>query len=328
MLAGCRGGTEVPEPQGTRFVAPAHFPPVTYTFARNPVTEAGFQLGRMLFYDPILSRDSTVSCASCHLQAKAFTDPIHRLSVGVDDRRGTRNAPAIQNLAFREHFFWDGGVGHVDFISVNPIENEVEMDEAMGRVVQKLRRHADYVARFRRAFGTDSLDSRQVLHALSQFMVMLVSADAPYDRAMRGEALLTTTEAAGQRLFLQACGSCHPPPLFTDDAFRNNGLDTDFAGDPGRARITELPEDRGKFHVPSLRNVALTAPYMHDGRFSTLDDVLDHYGRGIRASPTLDPLLHAGGTALTAEERQQLLAFLHTFTDRTFTHDARFADPF
>ncbi|UII25702.1 c-type cytochrome [Fulvivirga maritima] len=310
---------------------PEYFPEMVYTIENNPVTKGGFELGRMLFYEPKLSSDNTVSCANCHQPYLAFADPVHVLSVGVDNQKGTRNAPPIFNLAFQSHFFWDGGVNHVDFIPINPIMNELEMNESMSNVVQKVNQLPQYQAKFREVYGKDSINGEEFLHAFSQFLVMLVSDNAYYDQWMQGEYELTEAELSGMQVYESKCADCHGTALFTDGSFRNNGLDAEFSKDKGRYTITEYPDDEGKFKVPTLRNIELTAPYMHDGRFETLEEVLDHYDAGMVNSATLDPLLVQPngelGIPLSDQEKTDIIAFLHTLTDRDFVSDSRFFDP-
>lgn len=327
FFVACEGG-EGAKPFG--FEQPEHFPTATYTFENNPVTEEGFELGKFIFNDPILSRDSTISCASCHDQRVAFADPQHRLSIGIDSQIGERNAPPIFNLAFINEFFWDGGVVHMDFIPLNPITNPLEMDQEVSVVVDKLKADPAYQAKFAAAFGEGTeINSARFLHALSQFMVMLVSADSKYDQYLLEGAELTDSELHGMELFEQNCTSCHEGALFTDRSFRNNGLDSEFE-DVGRYLITELGEDLGKFKVPSLRNIALTKPYMHDGRFESLEEVLEHYSSGVQNSETLDPLLNQNGQlgiSLSDQEKEDIIAFLETLTDQTFVSNPLFFAP-
>ncbi|MEO0333199.1 MAG: cytochrome c peroxidase [Bacteroidota bacterium] len=311
-----------------RFEKPANFPEPTYTFENNPVTPEGFRLGRRLFFDPLLSRDGSVSCSSCHQQGLAFADgPQHPFSVGVDNQLGIRNAPPLVNLAFKQEFFWDGGVTHLDFVPTNAIENELELDETLANVVDKLNQHPEYPALFKRAFRVDTITSPYMLHAFSQFMVMMISANSKYDKYVRNEGeTLTTQELQGMRLFEEKCEACHSGELFSDFSFRNNGISSTFS-DEGRARITEHPSDVGKFRVPSLRNIGRTAPYMHNARFKTLEEVLAHYASGVVESLTLDPLLQTGtrlGIPMTEEEQAQIIAFLETLTDYEFIADERF----
>lgn len=310
------------------FVKPAHFPEPTYPFYRNPITKEGFELGKQIFNDPILSRDNSVACNNCHVKAVAFADPQHALSLGVEERSGIRNAPGIANMAFMKEFMWDGGVHHLDFAPPNAIENPLEMDEKMSHVVWKLNNHNTYPGLFRAAFPDmgDTITSPYLLLALSQYQTMLVSATSKYDYYIKGKASLSAVELEGLQLFRQKCASCHSGELFTNQGYRNNGIDTEFA-DEGRARISSSPEDLGKFKVPSLRNVELTAPYMHDGRFTTLGAVLNHYAEGVKPSATLAAELQQGGKpgiALTEAEKARIIDFLKTLTDYEFIQDQRF----
>ncbi|HEY3404264.1 MAG TPA: cytochrome c peroxidase [Ohtaekwangia sp.] len=313
------------------FEQPSHFSPATYTFENNPVTREGFELGRMLFYDPVLSADSTVSCSTCHKQVTGFADPTHKINHGINNRLGKRNSPGLANMAFKTSFFYDGGVSHLDFVPINAITSEVEMGSTLDEVVQRLNNNSVYRSKFRKAFGKDAVDSQQMLHALAQFTVMLVSANSKYDKVIRGEDKFSSLEEEGYTLFQSKCSACHTSPMFTDGSFRNNGLDDTFIKDPGREVVTGLDSDRGKFSVPSLRNVELTLPYMHDGRLRTLEDVLNHYTSSVKGSPTLDPLLEnetSRGIAMTHDEKQKIIAFLKTLTDTQFINEKRFADPF
>ena len=311
---------------------PSNFPTPTYDLSKNPLTEEGFALGRKLFYDPLLSKDGTISCASCHQQDAGFVQADHDLSHGVEDRLGKRNALPIFNALFRKSFFWDGGVPKLDFVPVNPIENELEMDEKMDNVVHKLNTAANYRALFKNAFSVDTISSKEVLQAFAQFMYAMVSANAKYDKFVRKEnnTLLDKEELAGFNLFKDKCASCHSTDLFTDDSFRNNGLDNEHPKDKGREEITLNLADRAKFKVPSLRNVALTAPYMHDGRFNSLEEVMNHYANSVQNSSTLDPLLKSGtrlGIPLTSNEQKQLILFLNTLTDSTLINNKDFSNP-
>lgn len=305
------------------FHQPAHFPETTYTLENNPVTEKGFLLGKKLFNDPILSRDGSVACSNCHQQGTAFADSQqHPLSKGVEDREGIRNAPSLTNLAFLPEFFWDGGVTHLDFVPLNAIEAEFEMDETIENVIVKLNKSETYRALFKGAFDMDEVTSPYMLHALSQFMVMMISDNSRYDQYLQGEEVLSSEELAGMELFESKCESCHAGVLQSDFSYRNNGLDA-MPLDSGRNRITENSQDWGKFRVPSLRNVELTSPYMHDGRFETLEEVLEHYNSGIQSYETLDPSLKSG-ISISDDERAKIISFLKTLTDRDFTRDPKF----
>jgi cytochrome c peroxidase len=303
---------------------PKNFPEVQYDLSKNPISKEGFELGKSLFYDPILSRDGTISCAFCHIQSSAFTQHGHPVSHGIDDKTTLRNSLPIMNLAWKKEFFWDGGVFHLDLFAVEPIQNPNEMDESLPNALDKLRKSSKYPEMFEKAFGTEEITTDRFLKALSQFQLMCVSANSKYDKYVRKEEGVTLNQAEleGLEIFKQKCASCHAGELFSDFSYRNNGLPTKNSQDTGRERITLNENDKYKFMVPSLRNVGLTYPYMHDGRFATLFQVLDHYSSGVSTSSTLDPLLSQGGIPLTIEEKQKLVTFLHTLTDYEFINNA------
>jgi cytochrome c peroxidase len=311
---------------------PRQFGAPVYAPATNPPSRAAFALGRQLFYDARLSADGRVSCSSCHRQALAFASP-ERLSPGVGGRRGLRNAPALQNLRWRHTFFADGGPKHLETLPLAPLTNPLEMGTTLAAVLGKLNADSAYTRQFAAVYGQRPISSYQLLRALAQFTSALTSANSRYDRAVRHEpgSQLTAPEQRGRALFGAKCSSCHATDLFTDGSFRNNGLNRRFSQDSGRVVVTFLPADRGQFAVPSLRNVARTAPYMHDGRFATLAQVLTHYDHGMVESPTLDPIFRGPngrvGVPLTAAERRDLLAFLGTLTDTAFCQNRDFADP-
>lgn len=324
-LAGCMK-EEIASKQ-YRFVRPAHFPAPVYPLDRNPVTKEGFELGKKIFGDPILSRDGSVACNNCHVKAVAFADPQHPMSLGVEERSGIRNAPGIANMAFMKEFMWDGGVHHLDFAPPNAIENPLEMDEKMTHVIWKMNQHGSYPALFRKAFPEmgDTITSPYLLLALSQYQNMLVSATSKYDHYKMGDNDLTANELEGLALFEQKCATCHSGVLFTNQEYRNNGLDSEVT-DLGRGKITESPADMGCFKVPSLRNVELTKPYMHNARFKTLEEVLDHYASGVKPSTTLAIELQQNGQLgipLTATEKARIIDFLKTLTDYEFIQDTR-----
>lgn len=313
------------------FQKPQHFPEPAYHFSTNPVTKEGFELGRKLFYETMLSANNTISCGSCHIQTSAFTHHGHTVSHGIFDRMGTRNSPPVFNLAWNTSFMWDGGIADLDLQSVAPITNHLEMDETMPNVLKKLRNSAAYPALFKKAYGNEEITTSNFLKALSQFMAMCVSSNSKYDSVMRKEAgkTFTAEEAAGYELVKQKCGNCHAEPLFTNYSFRNNGLGISMVNDEGRYLVTQNNADKYKFKVPSLRNLAYTAPYMHDGRLFTLDAVLDHYSSQVQNTPNLDPLLQQSGILgipLTATEKEKIKAFLNTLNDRSFLFDKRFAE--
>ncbi|WP_118975340.1 cytochrome-c peroxidase [Taibaiella koreensis] len=307
------------------FVKPANFPEPAYHFNTNAVTREGFELGRRLFYEPRLSRNNTVSCGSCHIQSAGFTHHGHDISHGIDDRLGKRNSPPIMNLAWNTSFMWDGGIFDLDLQPVAPITAHEEMDEKVDNVLAKLQAHPDYPGLFEKAFGSKEITSANFLKALSQFMLLCVSSNAKYDSVMRQEGpAFTNDEAAGYALFRQKCAACHTEPLFTDHSFRDNGIGIGYNRDSGRYLVTLNEADLYRFKVPSLRNLAYTAPYMHDGRFYTLEAVLDQYSEQVKHTPNLDPLLQQNGVTgipLTATEKKQLLAFLNTLNDKQFVTD-------
>ncbi len=316
----------------------------------NPLTKEGIALGRMLFYDPILSGDSTQSCASCHLQSFAFTDSA-RFSRGITGAIGTRNAMQIINAAWQHSFFWDGRSPSLEAQALEPVENPIEMAARWPDVIARLRRHPTYPTLFYKAFGTQTITPKLVTKAIAQFERTLISFNSRYDQYKRGEIELTPLERLGEQLFFSEplidplgtkitaggdCFHCHSGALFTDNLFHNNALDSahtiyDFP-DPGLGAITQRPEDYGKFKTPTLRNIELTAPYMHDGRFATLEEVIrEHYNKGGYWSPTVDPLMkfvNKGGLRLNDMEIQALVAFLKTLTDTTFLHNPAYSNPF
>jgi cytochrome c peroxidase len=307
---------------GNSFSIPANFPAPVYDFNRNPITKEGVELGRVLFNDPILSRDGSISCAKCHDQRRAFTDNGNVLSHGIEDRKGVRNSLPIQNLAWVSDFFWDGGAFDLDRTPLAPIQNSAEMDENPANLLEKLKKSGTYPGMFKRAFGSDEVTGERFVKALSQFMLTLVSANSRYDKFVRNEGeTLTADELAGLSIFRQKCSTCHAGELFTDQSYRNNGLGIQGSKDEGRWRVTGIESDRFKFRVPSLRNVEVSGPYMHDGRFTTLESVMDHYSAGVFATLNLDRLLvneGGRGISLTNEEKSKVVAFLKTLTDEKF----------
>lgn len=319
-------------PAGTHAFTPEitqRFPQVKLP-ADNPLTQEGVALGRRLFHDARLSINGTQSCASCHDQAHAFADP-RPFSIGAKGRVGTRNAMPLFNLAWHQAFFWDGRAPTLRQQVLIPISDAHEMNETPQRVCDKLRADAACAEAFAKAFGSPGVTPERLALALEQFLLTLVSQNSRYDRAARKLAELTESEKRGLQLFVTEfdpqrglrgadCFHCHGGTLFASQPFGNNGLLLK-PDDVGQMAVTQNEADRGKFKVPSLRNIALTAPYMHDGRFTTLEQVVEHYSTGVRRGPTLDPNLAKhpeGGLQLTAEEKADLVAFLKTLTDETF----------
>ena len=293
----------------------------------NPLTEERVALGKALFNETALSRDGTLSCASCHVANFAFTDA-RRFSLGVRGQKGTRNSMPLFNLAWKTSFFWDGRAPSLRAQALMPIEDHTEMDETLDRVTAKLAATKEYPPLFAAAFGSPEITSEKIGLAIENFMLTVTSFDAKFDRALQGKITLSEAEKRGFELFMTEfdprtgqrgadCFHCHGGPLFSDHQFHNNGLAPDEA-DTGRHRITHAESDRNKFATPSLRNVARTAPYMHDGRFATLDEVVAHYSTGVKRTATLDPNLAKhpeGGLHLSAEDQRALVAFLKTLTE-------------
>ncbi|RME99495.1 MAG: hypothetical protein D6772_07645 [Bacteroidetes bacterium] len=306
--------------------------------ADNPTTAAGVALGRQLFFDPILSANHNISCASCHQPGMAFTDGRAR-SIGFAGRVGKRSAPSLLNVGFyQKGLFWDGRSPSLEEQALHPVTDPLEMAADWSIIVARLRVHPYYPQAFQRAFGTPEPDSMRIAKALAQFQRTLVSSDAKYDRVLRGEAAFTPQEQRGYNIFFDAdpentpmaeCNHCHSDPLFTNLAYENNGLEyapelTEFS-DLGRGKISGQLAENGTFKVPTLRNIALTAPYMHDGRFTSLDEVVDHYNQGGVYAPNRDPQVRPLG--LNEQDKADLIAFLYTLTDSTALFNPAYAGP-
>lgn len=300
--------------------------------AHNPLTVEGVALGRMLFYEPALSDDMSMSCASCHKQENAFSDP-RAFSLGTNGAAGTRNAMAIMNLAWSSNLFWDGRRHTLEDQAHDPVTNPIEMRNSWPTVVERLQKEAKYPPLFKKAFGTSTIDSILVVKAIAQFERTLVSFSSRFDKYYfeGNTAILTASERRGLDLFMGKadCNHCHTDVLMSDDALRNNGLDLAFA-DPGVGAISGNTADNGKFKVPTLRNIALTAPYMHDSRFNTLEQVVAHYDHGVKTgSPNLDENMEKikQGIALSANEQRDILNFLQCLTDSSFITNPLFSNP-
>ena len=312
--------------------------------ADNKPTVAGVQLGRMLFYEKMLSKDGTQACADCHLQGDAFSD-MRRFSIGVEGLPGKRQAMPVMNLAWhRNGLFWDGRAPLLRDQALKPIQDPLEMNETLPNAVAKLAADKRYTDQFVRTFGEADITPERMALALEQFMLSVVSHDSKWDKYKRGEVTLSDSEERGRVLFFAEfdpfgtergaeCFHCHGGFNFTNDEFMNNGLDPDAAQtDPGRRSVSGNAADMAKFKVPSLRNIALTAPYMHDGRFATLEAVIDHYNTGVQQSATMDELLQynvqPGGLQLSAQDKADLVAFLQTLSDPSFLANQAYRSPF
>ena len=304
------------------------------TVVRNPLSEEGVALGRMLFYDPILSVDSSVSCASCHFLEQAFTDGVALSDKGFSGKTLKRNAPSLFNIAWHHALFWDGGAVDVESQVAGPI---LEIDELGGdpqKMIERLNRHGGYRASFQKVFGKEEVEIGDVAKAIAQFERTLVSYHTLYDDYKQGKGVLDEQALHGLALYQRHCASCHEEGFFSDFDYHNNGLDRVFDfSDPedlrwGRFRLTFEEKDKGAYKTPSLRNVALTAPYMHDGRFITLQEVLDHYSRGIVDSEYLSQKIPKGGFQFTRQEQEDIIRFLHTLTDFEAITNPNYTNPF
>lgn len=297
----------------------------------NPFTREGIDLGRHLFYEPMLSRDNSQSCGSCHEQILGFTDHGNKVSKGIVGVLGTRNAMTIFNLMWHDNFFWDSRAVNMRQQVLMPIQNPVEMDATLTDVIAKLNESAYYKDKFKKAFGIDVIDTTHLAMALEQFLFSMVSDNSRFDKFNRGEIQLTPAELRGfERLKIKGCFNCHKGSLFLDNKSHNTGLDR-FPPDKGLYEFTGLQSDVGKFKTPSLRNVMVTAPYMHDGRFETIEEVLDFYDGEIEFdSPNVDrELLQIGTRAkLQPQDVEDIKAFLRTLTDTDFINDQKLSDPF
>ncbi|MFT4526192.1 MAG: cytochrome c peroxidase [Granulosicoccus sp.] len=303
---------------------PAHFPELPVP-ADNSITQEKIELGRALFYEEALSKDSSVSCASCHLQSLAFSDG-KKVSIGVHGATGQRNSPALQNLAYYPGFFMDGGIPTLEMQVEAPIFTEEEMAFSYFEASKRLNADEHYLALFQAAFGKEA-DAYGITRSIAAFERTMISGNSKYDQFENGKATLTENEQKGMDLFFSektGCSDCHSGFLFTDFSMINVGLYENYV-DTGYARITQKSSDAGKFRVSSLRNVALTAPYFHDGSVETLEEVIDHFNSGGKAHSNKDRRIRP--LDLSGKERSDLIAFLHTLTDESFIKDPRFSDP-
>lgn len=335
--------TDIVETGPYKFIYPANFGDRISIPDDNPTTKQGVYLGRMLFYEKRLSANNTISCASCHKQERAFTDD-KPFSEGIDHTLTSRNAMSLTNLLWTRKFFWDGRSASLEEQAVFPLTNVHEMGQSLDLSAQKIKNRPQYPALFKLVYGDDAITGNRIIKAIAQFERTLISCNSHYDQYLRNEYKPTEKELKGMTLFMTGpdpekgirganCVHCHGGTKNYMELFHNNGLDS-ISADPGIENITGLASDKGRFKAPTLRNIALTAPYMHDGRFKTLEEVVDHYSDHIRQSPSLSVFLtgesnERGGTSLKLhpEEKIELIAFLNMLTDSTFIIDKRFSDP-
>ena len=312
----------------------------------NPITDNGATLGRVLFYDPKLSAKGNRSCASCHQQSNSFSDPA-QFSIGFEGGLTGRNSMSLLNAGYypNGHFFWDERAASAEAQASGPITNPVEMGMSMPRLVGTLEAAGYYQPLFQKAFGSEVIDSARIVRAIAQFVRSMVSYRTKYDEGRAafqpnqnpGQvnfANFTAQENQGKQLFFgqAGCAQCHGTETFTSPGARNNGLDLVYA-DNGVGAVTGNPQQNGLFKSPSLRGIELSAPYMHDGRFATLEDVVEHYSTGVKAHPNLSPQLrNPNGTPhnlnLSAAQKSALVAFLKTLTDTGIASDAKYSNPF
>lgn len=310
---------------------PAGLPPMPIP-ADNPMTVEGVALGRKLFYDNILSANNTMSCASCHQLRNYTVDSNLALSVGIDGIAGTRNSMPLFNIGYSKTFFWDGGAPNLESQVLGPIANPVELHADINQVISKVQSHPEYPSLFKKAFGTDIVSSKLLMQAIAQFERTMISANSKYDQWKRGETVLTAEEMRGLAVYESDtkgdCVHCHGiGSTFTDFEFRNTGLDS-IPVDKGRALITLLASDEGKFKTPSLRNITKTPPYMHDGRFKTLRECIDHYNMNFHYTKNLSPeLKDAIKGRMSEQDISDLIAFLRTLTDYEFINNKNLDKP-
>jgi len=354
LLSACSEDTQTKAPTPYVFEPPSHFGDDNYIIPEdNPFTVEGVALGRKLFYEKQLSRNNRVSCGSCHQQLKAFTDGA-KFSKGLNGALTSRSSMSLVNMLWQTKFFWDGRALSLEDQALDPIQDHIEMDLTLEEAVLRLSASASYSKQFQQAFETEVITPDLIAKAMGQFMRTLVSSNSRYDQHLQGENVLTDQEKLGMDLFFTHpeptvglrggnCGDCHLSILTAGDrqgfeGFHNNGIDTDENLEDGLMAVTGKATDKGKFKAPSLKNIALTAPYMHDGRFATLEDVLDHYNENVQVSTTLDALITDATNnpenvlpvrlGLTQEEKEAIIAFLHTLTDEKFITNEEFSDPF
>lgn len=331
------------EPTPYELKYPANFGGRFSIPADNPLTKEGVKLGRMLFYEELLSSNNKISCATCHKQNLAFTDN-EKFSFGVDGTQTKRNSMSLANVLWVRNFFWDGRAEGLEAQSIVPLTDPHEMGQTLSVSSKKLQNTSNYPSLFKQAFGTDVISGDLIVKAIAQFERTLISSNSNYDKYLRGEYQLTTSELHGLELFSRGpqptqnirganCGHCHGSPKTFIELFHNNGLDIS-PSDKGREDVTGQTIDRGRFRVATLRNIELTAPYMHDGRFNTLDEVLDHYSDHVKQSETLSPFISEVsnvqgklGLQLTKQEKEDIISFLKMLTDHQFINNLEFSDP-
>lgn len=336
LFAQCKVDPQLPGQDGHQHThlnlnIPAGLPPMTIP-ADNPMTVEGVALGRKLFYDNLLSANNTMNCGSCHQLRNYFVDSNLALSTGIDGIAGTRNSMPLFNIGYSKTFFWDGGAANLESQVLGPITNPVEMHETMANVISKIQNHPQYPTLFKNAFGTDVISSKLIMYAIAQFERTIISANSKFDQWKKGLVSLSPAEQRGMEIYTSDekgdCTHCHSfGSTFTDFEFRNTGLDS-IPVDKGRALITLKTDDEGKFKTPTLRNIAMTAPYMHDGRFATLRQCIEHYNKNFHYTKNLAPELKiVVKNRMTEADIDDLIAFLNTLTDTEFLNNKNLDKP-
>lgn len=310
-------GCHSPSSYTNKLQYPDHFPPHIAPPARNELTSTGVALGKALFFDPALSANGNISCATCHQPELSFSDG-KKLSTGHNGILLKRHTPTLINLAWSEYFFWDGGVKNLESLSFAALMNPNEMGTDLTELSKNLNAHPTYPAQFKKAFGIDSISSAYTSRAIAQYMRTLIFAQSKYDSMRQQKITFSAKERKGMAVFQNNCAACHPPPLFTDHGFHHNGIQQSYSTEDislstGRFRITQDSSDLGRYKTPTLRNIMLTAPYMHDGRFKSLEEVLDHYRTLDSTNRNQDQRL--ANLHFSSEEKKYLIAFLATLTD-------------
>ena len=336
ILSSCRKDQALPSPTYSPtpydLDIPANFPQMNIP-SDNPVTNEGVQLGRHLFWDVRLSGNNTISCATCHMPEYGFQDTA-AVSVGIDGIYGRRNSMVLQNLGWANDYFWDGRSTTLEEQVLMPVEDPIEMHENWSNFISEIRDDQLYEKMFYEAFGVVGYDSTHAAKALAQFLRTMISSNSQYDKVLRGEAVFTPAQQAGFDSFNALSGGdcfhCHGGVLTTDHSYKNNGLDATPI-DSGRGAVTGISADNFTFKVPSLRNLEFSGPYMHDGRFATIDEVITHYSTGLQhTSPNISPLMEfsaQGGVQLDPQEMAELKLFLLMFSDPDFINNPKFRNP-
>jgi len=302
---------------------PADFPVLNEAVLKNQPTKFGVELGKKLFFDPRLSRDNTIACSSCHIQASAYAD--HQIqAVGIEGRIGLRNVPPIQNLAFMQYYNWDGSKRQLENQVIVPIITPEEMHTSIVQVISKIKEDSSYQKLFKKTFGDSEITPERIYQSIAQYEYTLISANSKYDKVKRKEVNFTALEAKGYAVFQIHCASCHSGELFTDQSFRNIGFPKNLdSNEAGRARVTGDIKDYMSFRVPSLRNVEFTAPYGSFGQFKSLEEVLDYMDQGVLDAPNLDPIFKQNQNRLpmSSSEKEALIAFMKTLSDLDFVEN-------